>query len=226
MTLWDLIRSLARRWPILLVGAMLTMGTAYWAAQNRGVYWTRTEVVFLAPPSRLYPNSLDTTSGDLIVTAGLVAKLVSGPDKVIKFTSPDAGLIGEGVREGWAIRLPDTGGQWAPNFASQLLIVEVIGPNPAEVERTKNGLVEQIAVTLADYQASHGVAPVNRITSTPAPQATVNYMVTGSRIRAVGMTGVLGVSATLAVLLLLGRRDNRRRRRPVAEQQLDLTPVA
>jgi hypothetical protein len=224
MTLWDLIRSLTRRWPVVLAGALVTLAAVYWAAQDRGVYWTRTEVVFLAPPSEMYPNSLDTTSGDLIVTAGLVAKLVSGPHKVIKFTSPDAGLIGEGVRRGWAIRLPDTGGQWAPNFTSQLLIVEVIGPDPAEVEGQKNALVRRIATTLDDYQHAHGVAPVNRITSTPAPQGTINYMVTGSRIRTVAMTGALGIGATLGALLLLAHRDNRRRQ--LSDLQLQLTRVA
>jgi hypothetical protein len=210
MTLWDLLRSMIRLWPVVIVGALLTVAAAYFAAQDRSVYWTRTEVVFLAPSSTMYPNALETRSEDLVVTAGAVAKVVSGPAKHLKFTSPDAGVIGESIRQGWSVRLPDTGGQWAPNFVDQLLIVEVVGPDPTWVTTQKDELVDRIRTTLAAMQKAQGVAPVNTITTTAAPAETVVYPVTGSRMRAFVMTGVLGAGATLWLALVLSYRRARR----------------
>jgi hypothetical protein len=217
VTLWDLIRSMIRRWPVILLGVAVTLAATYGVTRDRGVYWTRTEVVFLAPPSAAYPNSLKTTSEDLIVTAGAVAKAISGPAKVVKLTSPDAGLIGLGVRSGWAVRLPDDGGQWAPNFEHQWLIVEVVGPDAETVRREKDALVGRIAQTLSTLQEQQGVLPKNAITTTAAPNSTVAYRVIGSGIRARAMTLALGGAATLWVALMLELRAARRPARRVDE---------
>lgn len=217
MTLWDLIRSLIRRWPVLLVGAVLTGGLGYLSVQDDGVYWTRTEVVFLAPSSRLYPNSLKTTSEDLIITAGIVAKEITGPERITKYASTEANLVGIGVRDGWSVRLPDTGGQWAPNFASQTLLVEAVGSSSAEVEAKQSELVRRIGESLATMQREAGVDPVNSITVTTAPESTVTYHVGGSRIRALGMTSLLGAGATVSVAVLLERLARRKVESPLAQ---------
>lgn len=210
MTLWDFLGLMVRRWPIVLVAALGTGLLGYLTTTNEGVYFSRTQVVFLAPSSRLFPNSLRTTSEDLIITAGIVAKEVTGPGKVLKLASPDATLVGLGVRDGWSIRLPDTGGQWAPNFAQQELYVEVVGPTAAEVEAKRTDLVQQIADHLDQLQRDAGVDPVNDITITVAPEDTVLYHVGGSKIRALAMTAILGAGTTTAVLVLLEQRSRRR----------------
>jgi hypothetical protein len=216
MTLWDVIGALLRRWPIVLVGAVLTAFFGHLAAADRSVYWTRTEVVFLAPTSRLYPNQLNTTSEDLIITAGVVAKKVDGPAKILKFASTDANLIGEGVREGWSVLLPDTGGQWAPLFASQTLVVEVVGPSPEWVAAKRQALIDRIVAKLAALQRQQGVAPRNAITTTIAPPAGVISQVSGSRLRAVAMTGILGIGTTFGAVVVL---EARRRRRDAARER-------
>ena len=104
MTLWDLVTATVRRWPILLAGAVLTAVIAYAAVSDDGVYYTRTELVLLAPSSTDYPNTLKTKSGSLVVTAGLLAKRMMGPGEPAKYASPDVTLIGEGIREGWSRR--------------------------------------------------------------------------------------------------------------------------
>ena len=209
MTLWDLVRAALRRWPIVVVGAMVTLLAAYCTTLDDGVYWSRTQVVFLAPASNAYPNSLRTTSEDIIITAGVVAKAVAGPDAVTKYASPDATLIGEGVRDGWSLRLPDTGGQWATNYSQQVLYVELVGETSQEVEDRQTLLVDRIASELRGFQQRAGVAPVNHITVTVAPESMVVHQVQGSRSRSVGMAGVLGVCATFAVVVLLETRARR-----------------
>ncbi len=210
MTLWDLVRAALRRWPVLLAGAVATLGLVYTTTLDDGVYWSRTQVVFLAPTSKLYPNALRTTSEDLIITAGVVARAVSGPDKVTKYASPGATLVGEGTRDGWSIRLPDTGGQWAPNFSEQVLYVEVVAATAEEVAGRQDEIIAQIAHELDRLQRDAGVVPVNDISVTVAPESTVVHQVGGSTVRAAGMAGLLGASATFALIAALEARARRR----------------
>jgi hypothetical protein len=209
MRFWDLVRAALRRWIVLVAGAVATLGLMYSTTLDDGVFWSRTQVVFLAPSSAAYPNSLRTTSEDLIVTAGVVAKAVSGPDAVTKYASPDASLVGEGVRDGWSIRLPDTGGQWAPHFAEQVLYVEVVAATAEEATARQGEIIARITEELHRLQRDAGVAPVNDITVTVAPESTVVHQVTGSRGRSVGMAGVLGVAATFTVIAVLETRGRR-----------------
>lgn len=195
----DLARLVRHRWPVLLVGALLTTLAVLAVDRDRAVYYTRGEVTFLAPSSRLYPNSLSTTSEGLIITAGVIAKELTGPGRVLKLASPDVDLVGLGVRNGWTVRLPDTGGQWAPNFAEQQLVVEVVGPDPDVVVARALALVESIRVELDDFQRDTRVDPVNDITVKLTPDAAGVRRVGGSRVRALGMTVVLGVAATVLV---------------------------
>lgn len=209
MTVWDLVRTALRRWPIVAAGAVVTLVAVYGTTLDDGVYWSRAQVVFLAPASTDNPNMLRTTSEDVIITAGVVAKAVVGPAAMTKYASPDVTLIGEGVRDGWSLRLPDTGGQWATHFNQQVLYVEVVAATPQEVEDRQTVLVDLIAGELRSLQEDAGVAPVNNITVTVAPESSVIHHVQGSPIRSAGMVGVLGVGATCAVLILAEARGRR-----------------
>ena len=219
MIFWDVIRVLVRYWALVLVGAVLTAGTGVAVTRDEGVYFTRTELAFLAPTSSLYPNALRTQSEDIIDTAGVVAKRVSGPAEVTKFSSPEVTLIGLGIRDGWSLRLPDTGGQWAMNFATQMLILDVVGPSPEAVRSRQAELIARVQDELDQLQRDAGVAPVNDITVIPAPDTTVIYHVAGNRPRALAMTALLGVGVTITVVLAV---DRRRRRQEVAADEGDV----
>ena len=64
-------------------------------------------------------------------------------------------------------------------------------------------------VDLVHLEGTAGVDPVNDITVIPAPEATVQYHVTGDRRRTLAMTAILGIGATVAVVLCV---DGYRRR--------------
>ena len=211
MTVRELLEAIVRRWPLVLVGAVCTMGLAMMSVRDTGVYWARSEVAFLAPSSKVYPNSLKTTSEDLIITAGAVAKSITGPDRVTKYSSPDVNLVGIGVDEGWSIRLPDTGGQWASDYSTQSLVVEVVGPDEAAVREQHAELRAEIAAELDRRQREAGVDRVNDITVDDGDESTVLYHVGGSRPRAFAMTALLGAGATFALVVLLEHRARRRR---------------
>lgn len=222
MIIWDVVRVLLRYWVIVLVGGLCTAGAGLMAISDDGVYFTRTELAFLAPTSTLYPNALRTQSEDIIDTAGVVAKRVLGPGKVTKFAAPEVTLVGLGVRDGWSIRLPDTGGQWASNYATQMLVLDVVAPTQAGVEARQTELVTQVKSELLSLQQDAGVAPVNQISVLPAPESTMIFHVGGNRPRALLMTACLGVGLTVTVVLAAERR----RRRIVATKELTPIPEA
>lgn len=214
MTFWELLRAMLRYWPVVLVGALCTVLVALTVVDDDGVYFTRTEIIFLAPTSPTYPNALRTQSEDVIDMAGVVAKRVTGPAEVPKFASPDVTLVGLGVRDGWSLRLPDTGGQWSSNFATQRLVLDVVGPTEEAVRARQIEVLDRVSAELSALQNSMGVDAVNEITAIAAPESTRITHVGGSRPRALGMTLALGVGASIAVVLLL---EQRRRRAAFAE---------
>ncbi|WP_186806159.1 hypothetical protein [Microbacterium aerolatum] len=207
----------------MLIGAVLTAGSGLAAVSADGVHFTRTELVFLAPTSALYPNALRTQSEDIIITAGLVAKQVTGPEKITKFASPDVTLVGLGVRDGWSLRLPDTGGQWATNFATQRLFLDIVGPSEERVREQQSALIEEVDQELEALQRERGVDPVNDITMITAPQSTTIYSVGVNKARALGMTAVLGIGATIAAVIF---REYLRRRRRSGSSSEDATAEA
>lgn len=220
VSLSSLIRLVAKRWAILLVGLVVTAGAVLVAAQEHPVQFSRTDVVFMAPSSSLYPNSLQTRSEDLIVTAGVVAKRVMGPAEPLKFASPETILASiPSIGTDYWVRLPDSGGQWAPHFANQVLFVDVVGDTADEVRQTQADVIQRIRDELDLLQREQGVAPVNDITITVAPEVAVVQEISGSRVRAVAMTLTLGVGATFAVIIALEVAAARRHRRDVESAQ-------
>ncbi|WP_295122201.1 hypothetical protein [uncultured Leifsonia sp.] len=198
----------------MLVGVVCTGLAAFALLSDKGVYYTRTQIVFLAPSSSYYPNTLATQSEDIIDTAGVVAKRITGPGPVTKFASPDVTLIGRGIRDGWSLTLPDTGGQWGTNFQSQILYLEIVAPDRATVLERQTTLLKRVQDELDALQRERGVEPINDITVQAAPRSTVIYHVGGSKPRALGMTAALGVGITAAAVVL-AERLGRRRPRPL-----------
>lgn len=210
MTLSDLVRAMLRRWPILLLGIVVTSTAAYFAINDRGVYTSRVEILLLAPTSTANPNALKTQSEDIIDTAGVLVKRVVGAGKVTKFNSPDVSLVGLGVRDGWSLRQPDSGGQWGTNFSTQTMILEVVGLDVATVQERQNELISRIRAELQSMQLEQGVDSINYITMNLAPATPITYHVGGSKYRALGMCGLLGAGTTVGIVALLDHRARRR----------------
>ena len=221
MTLFDLIRAMRRRWPLVSLGIVATAVLAFVSISDRGVYDYRFEIVLLAPTSTAYPNALKTQSEDIIDTAGVVVKRMTGAGKVTKFNSSDVSLVGTGVRDGWSPRQPDTGGQWGTNFTTQTMILEVVAADVGTVQARQSELLGQIKSELDNLQDEQGVDPINYITMSVAPSSPVSYHVGGNRYRALGMTGLLGAGITIGIVVLLENRGRAgvRPRRSKGEQR-------
>lgn len=224
MTLWDLVRTLFRRWPVVLVGMVCTVAAGLYLARPQAVYFSQCQAVFLAPSSTRYPNPLQTRSEDLIITAGAVAKRIVGPAQQLKHADPSVNIIGiPDGDQGYWIRLPDTGGQWATHFQDQELLVDVAAPTETEARALQSQVFQRIQDELRQMQDEYHVKAVDRITVILAPAQPAIYEIRGSRVRALGMVFALGLVATVGVVMGL---EVRQRRRPIGDGGVDETDRA
>lgn len=211
MTLTDLMRALWRRWYIVLIAAVITLGLAYLSTRTEPMYHARTEVIFLAPASARYPNELVTSSESLILTAGIVAERINGAGEQLKFGSAAASPIGSpDIKETTWIKLLDTGNQWVSAFEQQALVIDAVASTPERVQERVQDAATLIREKLTDLESEHGVAPINGIGLRMSPEAPQVFKVDGSSARAAGMTVVLGILGTIAIVVGLEVRSSAR----------------
>ncbi|MFI2753390.1 hypothetical protein ACGIF2_08145 [Cellulomonas sp. P22] len=198
MTIWDLLQACVRRWYVVLVAGAVGLGASYAAMGVTGVYWSHAEVTFLVPTSAINPNVLKTTTSDLIITAGVVAKRVNGNITWNQMADPAATIVGQGVRDGWSVQLPDHGGQWSTVYSRQVLEVQVSGPTAEIVRERQRELLERIDAELAELQ--QGVYDSDKITTAVVPARAAVYYIHGSTVRALAMIWLLCGAGAVAVV--------------------------
>jgi hypothetical protein len=212
MTIWELAFAARRYWVLAVVGTLLSIIAGVAVLEAPGVYYTQVNVVFVLPPMPHNANSLQHSTGSLIGTAGVVVSLVNGDNAAVQPVSPAASLTGEGVRHGYMVRLPNTGGQWAFSFDQPVIDVEVAGGSPDEVRAVLGTVIDRIYRTLADLQNDQQVRESAKIRTKLSPtEAPIQYL-KGSRLRAVAVTVALGLAVTLTLVVLLDLRRLRRER--------------
>jgi hypothetical protein len=214
MTLADVLRAMLRRWPVVLGGVLLTLIGMFLATRSEPVYSARTEMVFLAPSSTRYPNELVTQTESLIVTAGAVAKRINGADVELQFGKSTVNPVGAPAtgNDTW-IHLLDIGTQWVSIFDDQVLVVDAVGATPDEVRERIQAASDLIQENLRQLQVDQNVDPSAYITATMSPAEPVVLEVKGSILRAVGMTGALGLFLTAALIVVLETRSRTSRAR-------------
>ena len=184
------------RWAALSLVGLIVAGAAGALAKEvrkPGVYWSDVHVRFVAPASPTRQNSLQVSERSLIMTAGAVGQMVDDTNRP-RPASPDATLAGLGVRSGWSITLPNSGGQYQNYYADPYLDVQVVGLTAAQVMQTMLGLVRRIEDGLTTLQDDAHVAPADRISSRVLPlSAAPIYYKHGSHSR--------GIAASLVILI-------------------------
>lgn len=221
MTLSRAAVVVRRRWWVVLLGIALTAGAGVYVQRAPGVYYQQVNVVFLWPqPPQNQENSFQYGSSSLIRTAGVVARAVGGRAEA-STVSETATLAGKGVRHGWSVRLPNSGGQWAFDFEQPVLSVEAVGTTPEEAAATTAGVVGRINGELAALQRSERVQASLMIRTRLSPPTPVLQYAGGNRPRALLMSQLVGLILTLtAARLVDGRLRRRRRSAPAADREL------
>jgi hypothetical protein len=206
--------GLLLRYPalVLIVGCVLTVGGLGYSYHKPGLFWSVDQVVFLGPRSSANPNSLLIGTDGVTATAGIVAKMVDPNDDPNRVVSPSVFLIDEGIRDGWAVNLPDTGGQWAHNFERSVLTVQVVNPVASVVVAKMKELIQRVTEALGELQDRYEVARVNRITTYVTNAEPPLYYNQGSKVRRLAIVLIIGAGITYGCYRETLRRARRERR--------------
>lgn len=214
---WGVGTRTIQVWVVAIVGVLVTCAAALHFAQTAPVYWSRSQVVFIAPKSTVNPNGLQITPSGLIAAAGVVARVVDPRGGETRTASDDVTLAGEGVRHGFSVVLPNSGGQWANNYSQGALDVQAVGSSAEETQATVDHVLSEIQASLAHIQDTSRVAQINRIRIQLSPPVAPIYRQTGSRSRALLATMALGFLLSVAACRAVGRvggRSSRTRGQP------------
>ncbi len=192
----------SRAVPLLvgLLGLALTGLAVVLLASPPGVYWASQRVSIQAPRSAENPNTFQISLRSINMTAGMVAQLVSTDQRVERPVEPELPLANMDVRSGWSVEQPDRGGQWSHQYSDPYVTIQVVDPDPEQVEEQMTALEARVVAAIRQIQDDAGVAPVNRFTTTTSPPTTNLFHQGGSPTRAAFGIAVLGLGATLLLV--------------------------
>jgi hypothetical protein len=220
---------LRRSWYVVLVGVVCTLGASVLIHRAPGVYHQQVDVVFSWPqPPNNGENTLQYGTATLINTAGIVATVVADSAGDSQVVSDTATAVGEGIRHGYTVRLPNAGGQWAYNFEDPVLRVESVGSSPEEVLATTARGVARVRAALLELQRAENVRPAMMVQTRVNPGFPDVQYSTGSRTRALLGTWILGFGLTATALHAAARLRQRRAAAgtaPAAVPERELTPA-
>ncbi|RYB94905.1 hypothetical protein EUA93_11430 [Nocardioides oleivorans] len=210
MTSRDLIVAALRRWYVMLVGAVISLGMVYVATHQQPVYWTQFNVLLIGPQDPEFPNYLEDPRFTLYPFVGVVVDDVNGGESPMLTASVETNMVGQGITDGVQVRVPNLGTQWRREMTASYIDVQVAAPTPEEVTRRSDTTIAEIADSLATRQDELGIVPGMRVSSRPATKAPLIYQIGGNPLRAAAATGMSGAAITIALVCWLERRRNRR----------------
>ncbi|MFF2346145.1 hypothetical protein [Pseudarthrobacter sp. NPDC058119] len=167
---------LRQRYMSLAVTAIL-LPWVFVASHAQGVYYSRVDVLFLAPPAVVAGNVLQADPAQTLSFAAIVEHQVNAEYPSSAPRSTSAPLYGTGLRNTHAIFIPNSGGQWQLSFSRPMITVEVVADSPEMVFTTMNQLAGRISDLAADLQTNEGIPQAVQITTDDSPEkASVTYV--------------------------------------------------
>lgn len=205
MTAWDLFAIAIQRWVVTLICVVLTAGAVLWTVKSPPLYFVQVHVVLL-PPVTADGNGLAVASRSVIDLAGVVARAIGGSGGQSQPVSDGVTLPGEGIRSGYSIRQPNTGGQWKFSFDQPVLDVQAVDSTPAKAEAQVQLALGEIKRTLVSLENGQGTSMQNRARISLNPATPQVFEESGSRTRAATASAFTGIIVTMALLSALGPR--------------------
>jgi uncharacterized protein involved in exopolysaccharide biosynthesis len=189
--LWD---SLARRWTLVAVCLLATIGLTYYVSrQVPPTYEARADVVLVPPKSVEEPTSNRYLSlGGLRQAVDVLTRSLSAEktQEEVEKVAPD------GTFETTA----------DVTTSAPILIVTATAATAAEAQKTLDGVLSQIPITLRELQESVDIAEAYRITPQVVASDEQPKAVNKKQIRVVAAVAVL---LLLMSAMLVGAVDNR-----------------
>lgn len=211
MTFTEILRSMLRRWYVMVVALACVAGAILLIARVDGVYSVRVNLVFLPPPAVTSDeNTLRWSSESLIHFAAVVERSYNGNAPHPQFASVDAPIYGSGQTSGVKVFLPNTGGQWTSDFRDATLVVEAVDPDQERVTERLDSTVAEVQALAAELQRAEGVDDDQLISVLISDETSGVRFVQGSTVRAAGGIAILGMGTGGVAAVLLDRALIRR----------------
>ena len=141
----------------------------------------------------------------MIAAAGVVERIVNKGDSGLWTAANSVKLFDQGVYDGQIIKLPDTGGQWSHNFETAALQVQVTGSDPIQVRERLGTAVARIRSTTDALQAAADVKESQYIETRATESPPTVFRVSGSRVRTLAISLVIGLIVTLWMFQIANR---------------------
>ncbi|ABK05502.1 hypothetical protein Arth_4127 [Arthrobacter sp. FB24] len=224
------MHAVLRRWYVVLAVMALMVPAVLQAAGATGVYWSKVDVVFYPPSGAAAGNPLRADSQATIHYAAMVERLVNGERGDAEPGTTSADLYGTGLRNGYSVYVPSSGGQWQNSFDRSAITVEVVAETRDEVSRVLTGIVDRIETTAAERQEAMGVIPRSFITTSLSPGTPEISYQAAKPVYAASALAVLAVGLSIAAagfvdrltLRAAGRRAQLRPRAPTARDRTEV----
>ena len=220
MTSREMLALLVKRWYLVLLGAIITLGVASTTSNPSGIYWTQFNMVLLGPTLEEFPNQLEDSPYSLTPLAGLIVAEYNGNNRPMLTSSSDTTLFGLGDREGVMVRMPNNGNQWQPVYSAPNIDVQVTDRSPEAVQLQITQVTTVLREILDRRQNELGVVPSMKATFIMSSADPTIVYVSGSRVRALGMVALLGVALTIISIYWAERLLHQRRKRGASEKRI------
>jgi hypothetical protein len=207
MTSATLLRLMARRWWVILIGLSLTAGTFVGLQRDGGAYATDATVIFIAPGDRGVGEVSDGYLGSLVDFAAVIEREFHGGKQSDRLAE-NASLFGAGVNQGYRVLLVNSGSQWETSFAKPALAINIVGPSEDWVVSTLDTVTARIATLAAERQSTTGVDSTHTITTERVPTAAVvRHLGTsrGTLARAMVAFAAVGLGLSVAAAVAIDR---------------------
>ncbi len=199
MFLSELPLAMARRWYVVLLGLLSTLGLALLAFDRVSPTYTATAEVLMLPPSTSVPEGSNPflALGGLEAAGDVLSRSLSGPTTTARIEEAGGG-------EDYRVALD-------PNSPAPLVQIEAEGPTPTFALRTLDLVLAELPRQLIQIQREASV-PVGAymssttVTSTAEPESSLK-----PRIRALVVAVGVGLAGTLLFTALLDAFLARRR---------------
>lgn len=159
------------------------------ASTATGVYYSKTDVLFLSPRAPGSGNALQEDPAQTLAFASVVTHRFNADAGKAVPLSTSSPLYGSGIRSGHLVYIPSSGGQWQMSYSRPVITVEIVGEAMDEVVTERQRILDRISSLAKESQQELGIKPAANITTEPAPSVEfVAYVGVRNTTAVLGLT--------------------------------------
>ena len=199
----ELVRTLLRRWYVLLLALLLTAAGAYHVLRPTQLYLSSAVVVLKPPVTGNQPNQFANLQPTLAAVSYAVIEQLQSP-------SGEAELTAAGVHGTYQLVPRNSGTSATPHYLIPTLQVQSELTDPAAADATVQRIIALYTTHVQQLQTAHGIAAKARMSVdvlVPANAVEVH----GTKSRGLAGTALLGLGGGVLLALWTDRWAARRR---------------